>query len=228
MSVFTEHYAELKFRDKIYGGLPGNREIFEKWMEGKFTDPENTEKTETDLDLDKEIQENTNQFRCDEHGIYVGAYQIKAMIAQCGSLLELTTNKRGSKQTLKEGTFIKGINADGNFTGDKVYLLPLRTEPDGKDSFTGNVFTPHGNRSIITHTMYCSEPTIRFQMWMLTNRLQETRQGKKLNFEDFENILQLGQEVGLGAMRNMEAGKFDVVEFKTWTDFEDELELKSF
>lgn len=218
MSVFTEHYVELKFRDKIYGGLPGSREVFEKWMEGKFAAPENTENTETDLDLDKEIQENTNQFRCDERGIYIGAYQIKAMIAQCGSLLELTTTKRGSKQTLKEGTFVKGIDADGSFTGDKVYLLPLQTEANGSESFTGTVYTPHGTRSIITHTQYCLQPTIRFQMWMLTNRLQSTGHGKKLNFVDFQNILQLGQEVGLGAMRNMEAGKFDVVAFQTWDD----------
>ena len=218
MSVFTHYFAELQFREKIYGGLPGNREIFEKWMQGKFANPENTENTATDLDLDKEIEENTNQFRCDERGIYIGAYQLKAMIAQCGSLLELTTSKRGSKQTLKEGTFIKGIDSDGNFTGDKVYLLPLRKEADGKESFTGNVYTPNGQRSIITHTMYCVKPTIRFQMWMLSNRLQTTGHGKKLNFEDFQNILQLGQEVGVGAMRNMEAGKFDVVSFETWDD----------
>ena len=34
-------YVELDIREKIYGTLPGNREIFEGWMQAKFDDPEN-------------------------------------------------------------------------------------------------------------------------------------------------------------------------------------------
>ena len=218
MSIFTQNYVEITLRDKIYGTLPGDREIFEGWMQSKFDDPENTENTEKDLDLDKELEKNTNQFRCDETGIYIGAYQLKAMIAQCGSLLGLTVNKRGSKQTLKEGTFIKGINTEGEFTSDKVYLLPVRKEADGKDNFTGTVSGPQGSRSIISNSQYCVQPTIRFQMWVLSNRLQETNQGKKLTFEDFENIFELGQEVGIGAHRNMEKGKFDLKTFQPWEE----------
>lgn len=217
--MFTKHYVELRFRENIYGTLPGSPDVFQKWMEYKFADPENTENTATDLDLDKETEENTIRFRCDDRGIYIGAYQVKAMIAQCGSLLELTTSKRGSKQTLKEGCFVKGIDADGNFTGDKVYLLPLRSEADGTDNFTGTVYTPQGSKSIITNAAYCTHPTLQFQMWVLTNRLQATGHGKKLNFDDFQNILQLAQEVGLGGLRNMEKGKFDVVAFQTWEDY---------
>ena len=139
MSIYNRFYVELDIREKIYGTLPGNREIFEGWMQSKFDDPENVENTAKDLDLDKEIEKNTNQFRCDEIGIYMGSYQIKAMIRQCANLLGFTMDKRGSKQTVSEGSFIMGINADGDFTGEKVYLLPLRTEADGKDNFTGNV-----------------------------------------------------------------------------------------
>lgn len=222
MSIFTEHYLELKFRDKIYGGLPGNREIFEAWMASKFEDPENTENTETDLDLDKEIEQNTSQFRCDEQGIYINAHQVKAMIAQCASLLELTTQKRGSKNTLKEGTFIKGVDEEGNFTGEKIYLLPFRKEPDGVDSFTGNVSGPQGSRSIISNVQFCTQATIKMQIWMLTNRMGDNR-GKKLTLGDVENILQLGQEVGLGAVRKFEVGKFDVIRFCTWDDYKDSI-----
>ena len=219
MSIFQQYHVELKFRDKIYGGLPGKDDLFQAYMRGKFEDPENTENTATDLDLDKEIEENINQFRCDENGIYIGSYQLKAMIAQCGALLELTTSKRGSKQTLKEGTFIKGIDADENFTGEKVYLLPLKKEADGFDTITGNVYTPQGSRSIITNASYRLQPTISFQMWVLTNRLQATGHGKKLTFADFENILTLAQEVGIGSLRNHESGKFDIVKFQTWDDY---------
>ena len=218
-NLFQYNYAELKFRDKLYGTLPGDKDIFEGWMRSKFDDPENTENTAKDLDLDKEIEEKTTTFRCDDVGIYVHAYQIKAMIAQCASLLELTINKRGSKQTLKEGTFIKGINAQNEFSSDKVYLLPYRKEADGTDTFTGTVSGPQGSRSIISHVHFCQEPTIQFQMWMLQNRMQASNRGKKLNFEDFQNIFELAQEVGLGGNRNHEVGKFDLIKFCPWDEY---------
>ena len=223
MSIYNRFYVELDIREKIYGTLPGNREIFEGWMQAKFEDSENVENTAKDLDLDKEIEKNTNQFRCDEIGIYMGSYQIKAMIGQCANLLGFTMDKRGSKQTVKEGSFIKGINADGDFTGEKVYLLPLRTEADGKDNFTGNVSGPQGSRSIISNSQFCQQVKLRFQLTILANRMQDDRRGKKLNIEDFEFIFEHGQEVGLGAHRNMEAGKFDVVKFCAWEDYQDSI-----
>ena len=97
--MFERFVVELEIRDKIYGTLPGNKEVFNAWMTAKFEDPDNTENTATDLDLDEEMEKNTNQFRRDDNGLYLGSYQLKAMIAQAGSLLELTTKKRGSKQT---------------------------------------------------------------------------------------------------------------------------------
>ena len=211
MSIFDKRYIEIKFRDKIFGSLPGNREIFEAWMRSKFEDPENTENTETDLDLDHEMEQSTTQFRKDEYGIYMHAYQLKAMLGQCGSLLEFTTKKRGTKNTLKEGTFIKGMDENGSFTGEKVYLLPRRTEHEGVESFTGNVSTAQGSRSIINNVQFCEQPTLRFQLWLLQNRIQEDNRGKKLSIDDFSQILELAQEVGLGGARKFEKGKFDVI-----------------
>ena len=192
MSIYNRFYVELDIRDKIYGTLSGDREIVE------------------------EVEKNTRQFQCDENGIYISAYQIKAMIAQCGSLLELTTD-----ETLTEGLFIKGINADGDFTGDKVYLLPLRKSADGKDDFIGNVTGVIGSRRLISNSQFCSQPKLRFQLNILANLMQDDVYRKKLTVEDFEHIFEHGQEVGLGAHRNMEAGKFDVVRFCAWDEYQD-------
>ena len=98
-------------------------------------------------------------------------------------------------------------------TNEKVYLLPLRDKADGQDSFTGTVTGPQGSRSIISNSEFCLRPTLRFQMWILGNRLQADNRGKKLTVEDYQNILEFGGELGLGAHRNMEKGKFTCLQF---------------
>ena len=196
MSIYNRFYVELDIRDKIYGTLRGDREIFE------------------------EFEKRTNQFHCDDIGIYIGEYQIKAMIAQCASLLEVTPEYE-STQTLKEGSFIEGINADGKFTRDKVYLLPLRKSGDGKNNVIEHVTGLQGSRSIISNSQFCSQPKLRFQLNILVNLMRNDGRGEILNFEDLEFIFEHGQEVGLGTHRDRDAGKFDVVKFCVWDDYQD-------
>ena len=102
--------------------------------------------TAKDLDLDKEIEKNTNQFRVKtESNGFLSDKGDDWTMREPSWIHDINAEAR----TVKEGSFIKGINADGDFTGEKVYLLPLRTEADGKDNFTGNVSGPQGSRSII-------------------------------------------------------------------------------
>lgn len=223
-SLFQKYYLEIDLRGRVYGGASSDPEIFSKWTASKFPDnPEITEKFETDLDLTKEVELQTNQFRNDAsnngQGIYLHVYQMKAMIAQCASLLQITTKKKGSKQTLKEATFVKGIDADGTFTGEKLYLLPTRQKADGIETFHGNVPTPKGSRSILKNVQFCENAIVKAQMWILNARLSADNRGKGITMNDMSTILALAQEVGIGACRKFESGKFDVRHFVTWEDY---------
>ena len=111
--MYHKFHVALRFRDRMYAGLPANKNILKAYVKAKF-DSENTDATESDLDLEEKLEENTNKFRRDKDDdsstglIYMHAYQVNAMISQNASLLEYTTTKRGSKQTFAEGMCIHG------------------------------------------------------------------------------------------------------------------------
>ena len=213
--------VELQFRYRIYGGLPKDKNVYENYAKSKFKS-EDIEKHATDLDLEhatdldleEEMKKSTVVFRRDEIGLYIGSYQIKAMIGQSASLLEITVKKRGSKQTLREGMVLKGRDQDGKYTEDKVYFLPLRKEADGLETHAGNVSTAQGNRSILKRMEYVENANISFSMMFLANRVGDDNRSKKMLVEDIKNCLQHGQEIGLGSHRKFEVGKFDVIIFE--------------
>jgi hypothetical protein len=211
--MYKKVEVELKFRDRIYSGLPKNSELIKGYVKAKFGSEDSTT-VETDLDLDNELEKVTTGFKKDDVGIYIGSYQIKAALKQYASLLRFTVKKRGSKQTVAEGLFIKGINADDNLTNEKIYLLPLKTTPDGIHDHTGNVPTPQGTRSILKALEYIEKPTVKFQVWVIDVRIGKAANSKDLRIEDIRTCLEFGQECGIGAHRAYESGKFDIIKFE--------------
>lgn len=205
--------VSLNFRDRIYGGLPKDKQVLENYVKAKFKS-EDTSPADTDLDLEESLDQYTNGFRCDDTGIYLGSYQIKAMLSEAASLLEITTKKRGSKQTIKEGLIIKGRDLNGGFTGEKVYLLPYKSEPDGIETVAGHVSTAQGSRDILRNMEYVVQPNIKFQLWFLLNRFGEDERAKKITVLDVKKMLAHGRELGLGSFRNHASGKFDIASFE--------------
>lgn len=208
--MYTEINCTIQFRDKIYGGLPKSQTLLDKYIQAAFGGEEGSEPHEhvaRDVNATDEAMEIVScGFRQDDSGLYVGDYQIKAMIKQCGTLLKLTTKKRGVKSTLGEGLFIKG-RFDNELVDSKVHFKPLRTQPDGYEDFAGNVTTAQGPRSILKRCEYVEKGTLEFQIWLLEARFGGQ---SNLTLDDLKMILELGQEVGLGSCRSFEKGKFDV------------------
>ena len=198
MSIYHDFYLQISIHEKIYGGLRDSQE---------YVIP-----SDPGLEIEGEWsgQKNEFHFACDSKGLYIGTYQVKAMIAQCAGLLEYTDDLTRLKQSMS----IMGIDANGQFTGDKIYLLPSRTKTDGIDSFVGNVKKERGAHRIATKVEYALQPTLKMRIQILKNRMRSL---------DFPNILELGQQVGLGALRKFEAGKFEVVNLSTWQDYTDSI-----
>ena len=147
-----------------------------------------------------------------EIGIYIGDYQIKAMLTEAASLLGITMKKRGSKQTLKEGLIVTGLK-NTEKTDDTIYLLPLKTEVDGIHVHTGNVSGPQGNRSIVKAMEFVEKPEIQFTLSVLENRISVDAV-KSFSTIDLKKCLAHGRELGLGAHRKYGGGRFDVLKFE--------------
>ena len=184
---------------------------------------EDTETVAEDLDLDEEHERSVVGFKKTDVGIYVGTYQVKAMLAESASLLDITVKKRGSKQTLREGLTILGLDHEDNYTGDKVYALPYKDKADGMSSRTGNISGPSGSRSIVSLSEYVEDLTLKFEARVLENRMMEATDGKKLSTQDLKKILAHARHLGLGGERKYNSGTFDVVKFETLESLDDDV-----
>jgi len=219
--VYKKFAVEIKFRSKCLGGLPKTEDLLDRYIEAKFEGAKPNSETHDHVsrDIDTEEKAETdkktsmNGFRQDEVGIYVGDYQVKAMMKQAGSLLGLTTKKRGTKSTLGEALFVKGM-LDSELTGRQLYFQDdsgeVVAEPDGHIDIAGRVWAGGRPQSIINRYDYTEGRTVKFQLWVLKVRLKD----KKLNTDDLRDILEFGQEVGLGSGRSQEHGKYDLVKFE--------------
>lgn len=214
--MYNVYRIELKMHDRLVGSLPLNTEALEGYIKAKF--PEGEDDTEDviaeGLELDEEKERSMTGFKKDEVGIYVGGYQIKAMLAESASLQEITIKKRGSKNTLREGLVVLGLDAEDNYTGNKIYVLPYRSEADGISSRTGHVSGPSGSRSIVSVSEYVQDATLKFEIRLLSNRMIEKKDGKKFSPHDLKLCLAHARHLGIGGERKYQTGTFEVVKFE--------------
>lgn len=203
--LYNKYKVRIKFRERVYGGLPKDPAIMEKYVEAKFKPTDNFAgklsdevKPKSEEEKEQEMQEEqesvTTTFKRDAQGCYLGDYVLKAHIKQAASLLKITQKKRGSKDTVKEGLFVKPEH------------VSLGGEPVGAETFVGHVMTPTGKRSIIKASEYFEKTEIEFELWILNVRMGGE---KGLGDDDLKLIFEFGQELGIGSNRSFEKGKYD-------------------
>ena len=229
--MYHKLYVHLAFRERMFAGLTAKKDVLEKYVKAKFNS-DDAALTMTDLDIDEKIEESTCKFRRDGMNtglIYMHVYQTNSMLSQSASVLEITVNKRGSKQTFAEGMTLKGvmpgwteselpdgIDPDklaqpGSMTGTRIFFAPVKAKSDGIQEFLGNISGPTGRRSVVKACEYIEESEIYFQAWILRNRMSDREGNTKITLTDFRRVLQHGQENGLGSNRKLYGGKFDVI-----------------
>jgi hypothetical protein len=85
------------------------------------------------------------------------------------------------------------------------YLIPLgRTEPDGTHMQVGHPNGPKGKRATLTYYDYCVTPEIEFTVSSLED---------SVSLDQWKRILVLGQKLGIGALRSMGYGQFEIAAF---------------
>lgn len=241
---YRRFFIQFKSKRRIYGGIPNREDLLEAWYETKLeekaeaeADPNVTsdeagtvDEVKGELDLETEVSKSANVFRRDKEGIffqdglYLAIHQMKAACKQAASLLKITTNKRGSKQTFAEGmTLASAVTIDDKryLTDDKLFFQQLRDEPDGMETFAGHVSGPQGNRSIIKMHEYIDPGAIlEFEVQLLDVRMNDHAASKEVSANDLFNICEHIQFAGVGSNRSFDSGQLVFMKFEEITDKE--------
>ncbi len=217
--TFTKYRVTLTFVDKVMGGVPQDPNIIEGWLRKKFTGDGDAEiraamfrtLDELGVDVDTEMTmeqlyevakraaatQKGNTFFRDEFGLYLSAFQVKAMFKECTNIQfageRWGTTKKGPKNYLAERVFVDD---------HRVYLG--RDEPDGTHLQIGQVTGPKGPRSTLTYYDYALGASASFVVSSLHDCITPAQ---------WREILVLGQKIGLGAIRSLGHGQFRVTAF---------------
>lgn len=202
--IYEKYDVELKFREKLLGGVPKNPEMIKGWLNAKVSKGELTASEQeisamaaaTGEEMAATTQENKSWtgFKKDDNGLYIEGRQIKAMMKECATTLKLMVKHRGLKQVLQHGTVIKP---------QRIYLG--KKEPDGYEESVCHTW----RGSALKRNDFVEGCTIEFQIWVVnTNILTKKR---------VKTLFELGQENGLGASRSQDYGKFHVMKLKKLT-----------
>lgn len=207
--LYDIYAVTIRMRQKLCGGIPRNKELLADAVRAHtgFDDQE-TERQIKELGegvVDEIVEKSWNGFVSDAGGLYLPAFQVKAMFKEVASLQRLTTEKRGSKQVLQHGTFV--VKApDGS---DRIHFG--KTKPDGSDEGPVHVMTPQGPRTAIKRVDYVMGAELTFHVWVYGTHASESRH---IGEDDIIELLKLAQENGLGADRSQGQGTFDVMSFE--------------
>jgi len=219
--LYDRWLIRLKFRGKLFGGVPKNPELIAAWIRSQYKKNTGKELSAEELEaltdeaLDEIVEEKTDYswtgFRSDEHGLFINGYQIKAGVKQGAKNLEYYLKKLGSKDHFQHCVFIRGTGPDPK----KIYLD--RTEPDGFDEGPIHVTTAQGKQNALARTDYVEGVTIEFELWKMPTIPQ---QKKHIGEKELQDIFIFCQENGFGAKKPMDGGQNDVVHWEKLADAE--------
>lgn len=201
--LYDYYKVSLRFRERVYGGIPKTKELIDNYVSSKFgvENLDLAEKLKGEMDIQEETEKITTGFKRDKRGRpYLCDYQVKAMLRQAATRLKLTTatGKKGLKQDLTDGLFV-----------DRQIVLTLLTDLQTED-FVGHVTTRQGKRSILKASEYVEKAEIKFMVKILRAAV--------ISKENLKDLFLLGQEIGLGSNRSFENGKFDLLSLKKHED----------
>lgn len=237
-----EYIVGLQFRDRTIGGLPNNPEGLRDFLKlrdapDELIDPATRKQAEADIEGEEGEKPETLRtvFGRDEEGrLFIGAYQIKAMVKELAKTLGInrelvgSRNKTGAKQIMQD-LWIDGVLpadegvADNKHNRGRVYLLPggydfvgedglpafhldhVLTEPAGYEVRVGRASGPQGERSFIKEGEYVEEAQLFFRI-----RVFDSMPGFDTDAA-VGRILAAAGESGLGAWRSQGYGTFDPI-----------------
>lgn len=215
--------ANLRFRERLIGGIPiipsgaDPIAVYQGWLKGQGLDTADAADLADSLNADEtkppsapDDPQLANGFRRTEDGeLFIEARQVKALLRESAQRLGIIKQVRGSRQVLQHDIHVRALDGTQR-------LLLGRTEPDGFEGRPISVITPQGPRTSIKRFEYVERAEIAFRVKILAGGV-----GNGLvDLEKLSDMLELGQDLGLGSDRSQGDGTFDVVSLAVVTDDE--------
>ena len=213
----------LQFLNKVIGGTPAvgregedpvaERTILEVWIKQHLGDKLTEEELQTEVEKTmaevyaEEEPKHTTTFKVDGMGLYIEGRCVKAMLKEEGKRLGLGVAVKGTRPSLKQDLH-EALHVDE----DAIYLMrdgKSVTQPDGYEVRPIHVTGPQGPRTSIKRAAYVERPTVTFTVRILNM--------VNLKEDHLKDILAAGQDLGIGADRSQNFGKFAVIGFEEVT-----------
>src|SRR5215472_14312596 len=231
IDLWQRYRGSLRFRERVYGGIPKNPHIFESWQKAKQArlvpiEPSAEERERFGLvtggvmlqriaeedkeevgELDETVEAGETVFRRDAEGrLVLREFMLKSAIKEATQRLGYYTKLKRNE----DGMGLRSHMQTGFYVTPRTLQLlrdgvPL-TEPDGSDEAQGRVPTPKGPKSILRKSEYVESPVIEFEIKMLPF--------KGFGYQELLRVLTLVCEIGIGSWRSREEGKLDLMSFE--------------
>lgn len=196
--------VKLTLQQEMLGGLPGDDEVYDKFIASKAPDAMSREEEVELLGTQDVIDKGTTRIPRDKKGCFLYNYQIEGFFKAASRAMKKTTGSvtsglKSHIKTIDTEIFVKDRrNYIGNIEGEGYCQRSLRAS------------TPMGERvSIAKSETVSAGSTIEFTIIALNNDLPKY----------IEEWLDYGVFVGLGQWRNSGKGSF------TWEKVEDWKEI---
>ena len=243
-NIWNYYRVTLGFWNQLMGCVPKDPKIIEGWLrtKGIVSNDKDLKQTlmNTMAELGHEVTgdmtheelmalnegsaasvaavKNTNGFKIDpEHGLYIEGRQVKAAFKESTNIawggVRRGPTKKGSKSYVAERVMI---------VEDKIFLD--RMQPDGIETIIGHVTGPQGPRSTLGYTEYVVQPTITFHVKELkvlqkgsgaATKIDPQGGEPALTRSEWGHLFTCMEEQGIGALRSMQHGRFDTLEFES-------------
>jgi len=216
MAVEWKTYdVEIQIRDRLIGGIPivaesdDRREQYENWLRGQGVENDPSFSTSlpemlvADPEMPVSVEDITGLetgFRRNDKGLYLEARQIKALLREASQRLGLIKVVRGMRQVMQHDLHVRALDGTQRISLGVV-------EPNGHDQRPISVLTRQGPRTSIKRFEYVSQPTLHFQVKILSGGIGDGL----LDEERLRDMLVFGGEVGLGADRSQGEGTYDLL-----------------
>ena len=213
--------VRLRFMNEYVGGQPASRDGIAAFAEHHLGLVGEALEIAVRRIMGEEVQLSTGADEVDEkatYGLnvirrtadgyaYIGTWQVRAMLKQAASRLGIFSakGKVGSKGDMSEGMLVMPWGISG--LGDHQQIVIVQGGKPFAErvykKFMGSVQTPKGRMSIVNDAEIApagTEIEVRVE-WP----------GGKLKADDMASIWALGRRVGLGSVKAMESGRFEIV-----------------
>jgi len=212
MVEWKRYKVEIQFEKRVVGTLPKNPDMIQAWVKSRIKNDDKkaddmAEKISYEVMAQVEADKKWVCFKSDEKGIYIEDRNIQAMLRESGTSLELFkgVGSVARKQAFQHALFIEP---------SKIYFErggKIIKQPDGQQERMIHVMTRMGPRDSIKREDFIDVGAeMNFSIKII---IPYNKKDANLTKGHIKDMMDLGQNIGLGGSRSQCFGQFKLTSF---------------